>query len=49
MSIIKKTRPKKRVDSSYLHVELLAVISVYVLAIGGFHGVELKGQSFLAV
>lgn len=48
MSIIKKTRPNKRVVSSYLHMELLAVISVYFLAMGGFHG-ELKEQSFLVV
>lgn len=49
MSIIKKVRPKKGIVSSYLHMELLAVIAMYFLATGIFNGEELKGQSFLAV
>lgn len=39
MSIIKR-RLKTRVDSTYLHVGLLVLISRYFLATGEFHGEE---------
>lgn len=39
MSIIKR-RLKTRVDSTYLHVRLLVLISRYFVATGEFHGEE---------